>query len=105
MYILFSPIPPSTHAHTGSRSIAFNGQFVYVTSSSLKHLLKMGTGKRGTIRGYVYASREIAPGWVLLVGRQLLLFQLREEGGEEIITCTRLDTDTLEVMCAYMYYE
>ena len=34
----------------GHRSIAFDGKFVYVTSSSLKCLLKLGTGKHGTIR-------------------------------------------------------
>ena len=34
----------------GPRSIAFDGQFVYVTSSSLKYLFKLGTGKYGTIR-------------------------------------------------------
>ena len=35
---------------SGHRSIAFDGKFVYVTSSSLKCLLKVGTGKHGTIR-------------------------------------------------------
>ena len=35
---------------TGHRSIAFDGKFVYVTSTSLKSLLKLGTGKHGTIR-------------------------------------------------------
>ncbi len=83
----------------GPRSIAFNGQFVYVTSSSSKHLLKMGTGKRGTVRGYVYTSREVPPGWVLLVEGRLILFQMREESGDEHVkcTCTILNSDTLEV--------
>ncbi len=36
--------------NAGPRSIAFDGQFVYVTSSSLTHMLKIGTGKQGTIR-------------------------------------------------------
>ena len=34
----------------GRRSIAFDGTFVYVTNSSLTQLLKIGTGKHGTIR-------------------------------------------------------
>lgn len=32
------------------RSIAYNGKFVYVSSSSVKRLLKIGTGRHGTIR-------------------------------------------------------
>ena len=35
---------------SGRRSIAFDGKFVYVTSTSLSRLLKIGTGKHGTIR-------------------------------------------------------
>ena len=38
----------------GRRSIAFDGKFVYVTSSSLKCLLKLGTGRHGTIRYGLY---------------------------------------------------
>ena len=34
----------------GHRSIAYDGKFVYVTSFSLKRLLKIGTGRHGTLR-------------------------------------------------------
>ena len=34
----------------GRRSIAFDGTFAYVSSSSLNRLLKIGTGRHGTIR-------------------------------------------------------
>jgi len=81
----------------GSRSIAFNGQFVFLVSSSLSHLLKIGTGKRGTIRGFVYASREIGSCWITLVDQQLLMFQKQEEGEKETIGCNLIDTDTLQV--------
>ena len=77
---------------------------MFVTSSSQKHLLKMGSGKRGTVRGFVYTSRELGPGWVVLVEEQLLLFERKEEGGEETITCTRLSTDTLEVLYSVCLY-
>lgn len=85
---------------SGSRSIAFDGQYVYVTSSSLKYLLKVGTGKQGTIRGMVYVSREMEePGWVVWLGGRLL--QRREAGhkeeeGEEEF-CSVLDSNILEV--------
>ena len=44
------PLGQSGKDGSGRRSIAFDGKFVYVTSSSLKCLLKVGTGKHGTIR-------------------------------------------------------
>lgn len=93
----------STHFYcvcSGSRSIAFDGQYVYVTSSSLKCLLKVGTGKQGTIRGMVYVSREMEePGWVVWLGGRLL--QRREAGhkeeeGEEEF-CAVLDSNILKV--------
>ena len=84
----------------GSRSIAFDGQYVYVTSSSLKSLLKVGTGKQGTVRGMVYVSREMEePGWVVWLGGSLLqrreTANKEEEGEEEF--CTILDSNILEV--------
>lgn len=84
----------------GSRSIAFDGQYVYVTSSSLKYLLKVGTGKQGTVRGMVYVSREMEePGWVVWLGGRLLqrreAANKEEEGEEEF--CTILDSNILEV--------
>lgn len=83
----------------GPRSIAFDGQYAYITSSSLKCLLKLGTGKQGTIRGMVYVSREVDPGWVVWLGGRLLQRKMvadeEKEGGEEF--CTLLDCNTLEV--------
>ena len=84
----------------GSRSIAFDGQYVYVTSSSLKSLLKVGTGKQGTVRGMVYVSREMEePGWVVWLRGRLLqrreTANKEEEGEEEF--CTILDSNILEV--------
>ena len=35
---------------SGPKSICSDGRFVYTMSSSLKHLLKLGSGKNGTIR-------------------------------------------------------
>lgn len=35
---------------SGSKSICSDGRFVYSMSSSLKHLMKLGTGKNGSIR-------------------------------------------------------
>ena len=94
----------STHFYcvsSGSRSIAFDGQYVYVTSSSLKYLLKVGTGKQGTIRGMVYVSREMEePGWVVWLGGRLLqrreAAHKEEEGEEEF--CAVLDSNILEVV-------
>lgn len=59
---------------TGPRSITFDGKYVYLTSSSLKNFLKLGTGKQGTIRGYVYANRELDPGWVVWT-KGMLIFK------------------------------
>ena len=72
---------------TGPRSIAFDGKFVYLTSSSLKNFLKLGTGKQGTIRGYVYANREIDPGWVVWT-KGMLLFKEKPTGGSTAATTT-----------------
>ena len=66
---------------TGPRSITFDGKFVYVTSSSLKNFLKLGTGKQGTIRGYVYANRELEPGWVVWTKGKLLFKEKSSSGG------------------------
>ena len=78
----------------GSRSIAFDGQYIYVTSSSLKHLLKLGSGKKGTIKGLVYTSVEIEPGWLVYVDGRLIHRKLNSEGGA---FCRLLDRDTLKV--------
>lgn len=72
---------------TGPRSIAFDGKFVYLTSSSLKNFLKLGTGKQGTIRGFVYANREIDPGWVVWT-KGMLLFKEKATGGSTAATTT-----------------
>ena len=66
---------------TGPRSITFDGKFVYLTSSSLKNFLKLGTGKQGTIRGYVYANRELEPGWVVWTKGMLLFKEKASSSG------------------------
>lgn len=65
-----------------------------MTSSSLKYLLKLGSGKKGTIKGLVYASQEVGPGWVVCVDGVLLHRKLNQEGGA---FCRRIETDTLKV--------
>ena len=72
---------------TGPRSIAFDGKFVYVTSSSLKNFLKLGTGKQGTIRGYVYVNRDIDPGWIVWT-KGMLIFKEKPTGGSTQATTT-----------------
>ena len=76
---------------TGPRSIAFDGRFVYTTSSSLKNFLKLGTGKQGTIRGYVYASRELESGWVVLTNGMLLFKEKAVGGGPPSSTASSTD--------------
>lgn len=83
--------------HVGPRSIAFNGQFIYVTSTSLRYLLKLGSGKKGTIKGLVYASRELEPGWVLYASGRLLHCKVAEPNNQNKYTFSTLNTDTLEV--------
>ena len=36
--------------NSGRRSIAYNGKFLYLTNTSLNRLLKIGTGRHGTLR-------------------------------------------------------
>jgi E3 ubiquitin-protein ligase HECTD4 len=68
-----------------------------VTSSSLKCLLKLGTGKHGTIRGYVYCRQELPAGWVVWVDGHLLhRTQKTPEEKETDIFCSELDTNTLK---------
>lgn len=83
---------------SGSRSLAFDGKYVYVTSSSLRYLLKLGSGKRGTIRGLLYASEEVGPGWVVFVDGVLLHRKPNPEGGT---FCRIIDRDTLKVSVRY----
>jgi hypothetical protein len=75
--------------------LAFDGQFIYVTSSSLRYLLKLGSGKKGTVKGLVYASEEIDPGWVVFVDGVLLHRKLSPEGGGAF--CRLIDRNTLKV--------
>lgn len=84
--LIFSP---------GSRSLAFDGQYIYVTSSSLRYLLKLGSGKKGTMKGLVYASEELEAGWVVFVDGFLLHRKLNAEGGGAF--CRLVDRDTLKV--------
>lgn len=65
-----------------------------MTSSSLKYLLKLGSGKKGTIKGLVYASAELGPGWVVYVDGRLIHRKLIAEGE---VFCRVIDRDTLKV--------
>lgn len=67
-----------------------------MSSASLCYLLKLGSGKKGTIRGLVYASEEVGPGWVVYVDGVLLHRKLNPEGGS---FCRLIDRDTLKVGC------
>lgn len=78
----------------GPRCIAFDGKFIFLISSSLKHLLKLGSGKKGTIKGLVYASVEICPGWLVHADGRLLHHKLHPGGGA---FCRLLNKDTLKV--------
>ena len=84
----------------GPRSISFDGQYIFVTSSSLKHLLKLGSGKRGTIKGLVYANEAIPPGWVTCVDGVLVHKKLSSESGA---FCSQIDRDTLKVSGTGVY--
>lgn len=79
---------------SGSRSLAFDGQYIYVTSSSLRYLLKLGSGKKGTVKGLVYASEEVGPGWVVFVDGVLLHRKPNPEGGA---FCRIIDRDSFKV--------
>lgn len=81
-------------APAGPRSIAFDGKYIYLTSSSLKHLLKLGSGKQGTLKGLVYASEEMCPGWLVHADGRLLHHKLSREGGP---FCRVISKDTLQV--------
>ena len=83
----------------GPRSLAFDGKFIYITSTSLNFLLKLGSGKKGTIKGLVYASRELDRGWLLHVSGHFLLCRLASAENNSKHTFSTLSTDTLEV-CA-----
>lgn len=65
-----------------------------MTSSSLKYLLKLGSGKRGSIKGLVYASEAVSPGWVVCVDGVLLQKKVTSEGD---VFCSQIDSDTLKV--------
>lgn len=65
-----------------------------MTSASLKYLQKLGSGKKGTIKGFVYASVEMEPGWVVYANGTLLHRKLHAEEGT---FCTRIDRNTLQV--------
>ena len=65
-----------------------------MTSASLKYLQKLGSGKKGTIKGLVYASEEIEPGWVVYANGMLLHRKLHADEGT---FCTRIDRGTLKV--------
>ena len=80
--------------HAGPRSLTYDEKYVFLTSSSLTHLLKLGSGKRGTIRGLVYASQEVEPGWLVCVNGTLLHHKLHSEGG---VFCRVVNKDTLNV--------
>ncbi len=79
----------------GTRSIAFDGEYIFVTSSSLKSLLKIGSGKRGTMKGLVYTSQELEPGWLVYVDHHLIHWKQVPEG--EGVVCRRVDKNTLKV--------
>ena len=67
-----------------------------MTSSSLRYLLKLGSGKKGTVKGLVYASEEVGPGWVVFVDGVLLHRKFSpEEGGGAF--CRLVDRNTLKV--------
>ena len=93
--------------------MAFDGRYVYLMRSSSRHLLKLGTGLQGTVRGMVYASRETEPCqivWLdaahkLLMRRVLPSDATEGEGkggggggeGDTVEFCAELDPSTLEV--------
>jgi len=83
--------------YTGPRSIAFDGQFIYITSTSLHSLLKLGSGKRGTVKGFVYVSREMEEGWVLCVSGRLLHCKVTEVNNQKKYTFSFLSKQALEV--------
>lgn len=76
----------------GPRSIAFDGQFIYVTSSSLKSLLKLGSGKKGTIKGLVYTSEDLESGWLVYADGLLVHCTTNDRGA----FCRRIDRNTLK---------
>ena len=69
-----------------------------MTSSSLKCLLKIGSGKRGTMKGLVYTSKELEPGWLAYVDQHLIHWKQVSEGGD--VVCRIVDKNTLKV---YIY--
>lgn len=65
-----------------------------MTSSSLKYLLKLGSGKKGTVKGLVYASEEVGPGWVVFADG--VLFH-RKSNPDDGAFCRIIDRDSLKV--------
>lgn len=65
-----------------------------MTSSSLQYLLKLGSGKKGTVKGLVYASEEVGPGWVVFVDGVLLHRKPNPDGGA---FCRMIDRDSFKV--------
>lgn len=114
----YDDIPVADGKETsGPKSICTDGQFVYTTSASQKHLLKLGTGKNGTIRyvgmvgvllsklspsfspfrAYLYAKVDIEGGWVVWVNKRLLHVVCKKKDDKELEpTFMELDPHTLK---------
>ena len=80
-------------------SVACDGKYVYVLETS-GQLVKVGTGRKGTLLGVVYQTREVTPGWVMLVGEELVLAVVNEEWAP--VTWHLVDRETLEVSWVWL---
>lgn len=73
-------------------SIACNGSFLYLQRGS-QGIVKLGTGLKGTLRGHVYGHKDIAAGWLGLLGGKPMY---RPHKCEATVVCYAMDPIDLE---------
>uniref|UniRef100_A0A1X7UQ08 HECT domain-containing protein n=1 Tax=Amphimedon queenslandica TaxID=400682 RepID=A0A1X7UQ08_AMPQE len=81
---------------THPRSIVYDGRYVLVSSVGGKKLLKVGSGYSGSIRGYLYQSVSIDPGWLVQCNGVLLYRKKSFDESSSTHLCVRLSEDLHE---------